>query len=167
MSTSIYAVHLESSHGNPDHGNPNRERRASGGRRRQSRNTSRTYLYHYTTLEALDKILKTRVLRASEDQLTDSSMGKGVYFTRMRPNSSDERLLINNWEGHKKSKYRVRAYIGVRVEDFGDRLRCMDSRRSVCVVKEISGCRKIHIRHARTRRRAESSTATERAEAAE
>lgn len=98
-------------------------------------NTSKSYVYHYTTISALRKILDTKVLRASEDQLTDSSLGRGVYFTRMRPNSSDSRLLTNNWNGAQTSTSRLRAYVGVRVEDLGRRLHCMDTERSVCVVK--------------------------------
>ena len=51
------------------------------------------YVYHYTSRQGYEGILKSRSFRST----FGLSFGKGVYFTRLSPHHSRKKILANNY----------------------------------------------------------------------
>jgi len=76
------------------------------------------WLYHYTSKANLLKIMESEQLKPSHD----GAGGPGVYFTELSPDSSDDELLWNNYDGqlyvplNGKAKM-VEYAVGIRRKD--------------------------------------------------
>jgi hypothetical protein len=57
-------------------------------------------LYHYTSAEGCNGILRHGVIKSSTDINRDAVLGKGVYLTSLPPSTDDWKLIENNWDGN-------------------------------------------------------------------
>ena len=90
------------------------------------------YFYHYTSHASAQAIMSSGQLHASTDP-RDCKLGQGVYFTSKPPQTSNDHLLYNNYDGsarHHTAK--VESFIRVDASKVGayvdgrDRLRGRD-----------------------------------------
>jgi hypothetical protein len=56
-------------------------------------------LYYYTSAEECRGILVDGVIRRSRTTARGAMLGQGVYLTEVPPETSDMKLLTNNWDG--------------------------------------------------------------------
>jgi len=81
-------------------------------------------LYHYTTWENGQKILRTRQWFPSTDLVNDSTYGQGYYCTDLDPSTSDLLIALYCWQLRDQID-KVRFYIKIQVPDTWVR-RCRD-----------------------------------------
>ena len=119
-----------------------REKRDEQSERRTARRAPRR-LYHYTTKRALDSILSSGELKPSGSikgrTADDMALGPGIYLTSLPPQSSDDTLSLNNWDGSRRgvSDERLEAYISFRTVDLKKiGYFCVEFGRIVCVVRK-------------------------------
>lgn len=61
--------------------------------------------YHYTDEDSMEKILISRIIRASKDTIKDAFYGIGSYFTKWSPNSkSKDDIAMNNFGNLARQK---------------------------------------------------------------
>jgi len=71
-------------------------------------------VYHYTSKECLNNIIKTNTLIGSSDTSTDASLGNGIYFTDLPPETPNVDLCMILWGKNNISK--IETYIEIKID---------------------------------------------------
>ena len=76
-----------------------------------------TYYYHYTSLQCARQILRDRKLIASIPKI--KNFGKGVFFTTLEPDTSEQQLITNNYIYYSKKYLRnIQCAFAISGSDF-------------------------------------------------
>ncbi|MDD2927684.1 MAG: HYD1 signature containing ADP-ribosyltransferase family protein [Candidatus Omnitrophica bacterium] len=74
-------------------------------------------LYHYTDQSGYDGISSTNTLMPSTDTMTDSTYGKGHYFTDLEPNECERQIASYCWQ-NKFMTFKVQYYLKLDIPDY-------------------------------------------------
>lgn len=74
-------------------------------------------LYHYTSKTGYDGISSTKVLMPSSDLVTDSTYGRGHYFTDMEPTACERQIASYCWQ-NKFMTFKVEYYLKLDIPDY-------------------------------------------------
>ena len=75
------------------------------------------YLYHYTDAGGHTGILDQMEIRRSELKYGDCSLGEGVYFTSVPPQTGNIRLMGNNYSDPNADPAKVQFYFRIPAEE--------------------------------------------------